>query len=192
MLFASTNVGKINEVKEILRINIISLKDIDKKIVINENKNTFMENAILKAKEVYKETNIPTIADDSGLEIEVLNGFPGVFTNRFLGNDATDSLKNQEILKLMNDKENRTCFFTCCIAYYDGKNLITKEAKLQGKISRYENINQGFGFDSIFLYNNKFLSDMSILEKNEISPRKIALINLAKDKNFQKCVDFVD
>ena len=187
MLFASTNLGKIKEVKEILNIDIKSLNDIDKNINIIESGNTFLENAIIKAKTVYNETNIPTIADDSGLEITCLNGFPGVRTHRFLkGNDHD---RNQKILKLMQDKSNRTCYFTCSIAYFDGINLITKEYKLEGSIAYREKINMGFGFDSIFLYKGKYLSDMTIEKKNKISPRNKALEMLKVDKNFQKNID---
>ena len=193
MLFASNNQGKVLEVEKILNKKIMSLKDIKEIIEIDENKDTFLENAILKAKEIYKITNIPTIADDSGLEIDALNGFPGVLTNRFLGKNKTDSEKNQEILKLMKDKKNRTCYFTCAIAYYDGVNLLTYEEKLEGKIAKVENINQGFGFDSIFLYNDKYLSDMSIFDKNKISPRQIALTKLAKDEIFlKKDIDLIN
>ena len=191
MLFASNNLGKIKEVKDILKIDIKSLKDINQNIEVIEDQETFMENAIKKAKEIFRLTGIPTIADDSGLEIDILNGFPGVLTHRFLGDDSSDSDRNQEILKLLQNKENRTCYFTCCIAFYDGINLITHEYRLKGEISKYEHINNGFGFDSIFLYNNKFLSDMSLDEKNQVSPRKIALTNLAKDKIFQKNLDLM-
>ena len=191
MLFASNNLGKIKEVKDILKIDIKSLKDINQNIEVIEDQETFMENAIKKAKKIYELTGIPTIADDSGLEIDALNGFPGVLTHRFLGKNSSDSDRNQEILKLLQNKENRTCYFTCCIAFYDGINLITHEYRLKGEISKYEHINNGFGFDSIFLYNNKFLSDMSLDEKNQVSPRKIALTNLAKDKIFQKNLDLM-
>ncbi len=183
MLFASTNLGKINEVKEILGVNIKSLNDI-KKIEIIENGNTFLENAILKAKEVYKQTGIPTISDDSGLEIPALNGFPGILTHRFL--DGPDTRRNQEILRLMKNKKNRICYFTCSIAYFDGMNLVTYEYKLKGCIAYKEKINNGFGFDSIFLYNGKYLSDMTIIEKNNISPRRKALEKLKVDKFFKK------
>jgi len=192
MLFASNNLGKVCEAREILNINLLSLKDIDKEIEVNENGETFMENAILKAKEVYRQTGIPAISDDSGLLIDALDGFPGVLTNRFLGNDKTDSEKNQAILKKMDGIFNRTCYFVCSVAYFDGINLITSEYSLKGEIAKEENINKGFGFDSIFLYNGKYLSDMSILEKNKISPRQIALTNLVNDKNFQKNVDFIN
>ena len=188
MIFASKNLGKIKEVKDILKIDIKSLNDINKEITINEYGNTFLENAILKSKEIYNQLGIPCIADDSGLEIDALNGFPGVKTHRFLA--GSDSERNQEILKLMKDKDNRTCYFTCCIAYFDGINLITSEYKLKGTIALEEKINKGFGFDSIFLYNNKYLSDMDLDEKNKISPRRFALEKLKVDKNFQKNIDF--
>ncbi|MBR3660666.1 MAG: RdgB/HAM1 family non-canonical purine NTP pyrophosphatase [Bacilli bacterium] len=188
MILASNNLEKVKEIREILGIDIKSLNDLDKKIEIKENGTTFLENASLKAKEVYIQTGIPCIADDSGLEIEALNGFPGVKTHRFL--NGTDSNRNQEILRLMKNKKNRTCYFTCAIAFFDGINLETYEYSLKGTIAQVERINNGFGFDSIFLYNNKYLSDMTTSEKNKISPRKIALTKLKLDKNFQKYIDF--
>lgn len=189
MIFASNNQGKIAEVKEILKTDIKSLKDMNLNINIKEDKETFLENAILKAQEIYKLTNTPALADDSGLEIDALNGFPGVLTHRFLGENKTDSERNQEILRLIKDKKNRTCYFTSAIAFYDGINLITKEYRLKGEISEYEHINNGFGFDSIFLYNGIFLSDMTIDLKNSISPRKMALTYLVNDKDFKKILN---
>ena len=185
MIFASSNIGKVNEVKKILNREIKSLNDLEEEFDIDETGNTFLENAILKAKFIYDKTKIPSIADDSGLEIDALDGFPGVKTHRFL--DGTDSDRNQEILKLMKDKKDRTCYFTCCMAYFDGINLKTFEYKLKGKIAEIEKINNGFGFDSIFLYNGKYLSNMSMEEKNNISPRAIVLKKLS---NFlQKNID---
>lgn len=188
MIFASSNEGKIKEVKKILNIDIKSLNDLDEKIEINETGNTFLENAILKAKEIYNKTGIPTIADDSGLEIDALNGFPGVKTHRFL--EGTDLDRNKEILRRMNNIKNRTCYFVCSIAYFDGINLETSEYRLKGSIANSVNENNGFGFDSIFLYKGKYLSDMDINEKNMISPRKKALIILKNSKILQKNVDF--
>ena len=188
MLFASYNLGKVKEIKEILGIDIKSLEGLEENFEIVENGKTFLENASLKARYVYEKTKIPTIADDSGLVIPTLNGFPGVMTHRFL--EGNDHDRNQEILRLMKNKESRICYFTCAIAYFDGINLISKEYSLEGEIAPYEKINNGFGFDSIFLYKGKYLSDMSMSEKNEISPRRIALSKLKLDKNFQKNIDF--
>ncbi len=191
LFFASSNKGKILEVRSILKMNILSLNDLNKKIEIEENGKTFLENAIIKAKTIYEITNLPTIADDSGLEIKALNGFPGVLTKRFLGDLKSDHERNQAILEKMNGVKDRTCYFTCCFAYYNGFNLITSEYKLEGKVALVEKIDQGFGFDSIFLYKNKYLSSMNIEEKNKISPRKKALEKLAVDTNFQKNIDLI-
>ncbi len=190
MLFASNNLGKVKEVEDILKVKVMSLKDINKDIKVNENGNTFLENAIIKAKEVYKITKIPTIADDSGLEITALNNFPGVLTNRFLGSNKSDSEKNQALLKMMEGKKDRTCYFVCSFAYFDGINLETSEYRLNGMVANSEKIGNGFGFDSIFLYNGKYLSEMTLKEKNQISPRRFALEKLKESKKMQKNVDF--
>ena len=188
MIFASNNLGKIKEVKDILNINILSLNDINKKIKINENGKTFLENAIIKAKEIYKNTSIPTISDDSGLEIVSLNNFPGVKTHRFLKGSDLD--RNKAILKMMENIKDRTCYFVCSIAYFNGIDLETFEYRLKGTIAKCIKEGNGFGFDSIFLYKGKYLSEMTLEEKNKISPRKKALLKLKKSKNFKKNVDF--
>lgn len=186
MIFASYNLNKIEEVKKILENDIKSLNDIPKKINITETGKTFQENAVIKAKTVFNITKIPTIADDSGLEIIALNNFPGVKTHRFIS--GSDSDRNKKILELMKNIKNRTCYFITSIAYYDGKKLKIYESRLKGNIAYKENQHNGFGFDSIFLYKGKYLSDMTILEKNKISPRRIALEQLKN--NLKKNVDF--
>ena len=188
MIFASYNLGKIKEVESILKTKVMSLNDLKIDIEINENGKTFKENASIKAKTIYNLTKIPTIADDSGLEIIALNGFPGINTHRFF--KGSDSDRNQEILRLMKNKKNRTCYFTCCMAYYNGISLITSEYHLKGNIALKENINNGFGFDSIFLYKGKYLSNMNLIEKNKVNPRRFALEKLKQNKKFQKNVDF--
>ena len=191
MLFATTNLGKVKEVEDILKTKVLSLNDLIYIIEVDENGKTFLENAIIKAKTIYEKTKIPTLAEDSGLEIEVLNGFPGVLTNRFLGENKTDSEKNQALLNMMKDKENRNCQFVSAFAFYDGKHLETSESVLKGTIAYREQINMGFGFDSIFLYKDKFLSDMTIPEKNKISPRQKALKNLG-NIFLQKDIDLIN
>ncbi len=190
MLFATNNLNKVLEVENILNKKILSLKDININIDIEENGKTFEENAIIKAQKIYELTKIPTISEDSGLEIPILNGFPGVKTNRFLGKNKTDSDRNQKILEMMKDKKNRTCYFTSSFAYYDGKNLQTFTSTLKGTIAYIEHINMGFGFDSIFLYNNKYLSNMNIDSKNKISPRTKSLKKL--QVFLQKNIDLIN
>ena len=102
IVVATNNKGKIKEIKEILKeYELLTLKDINCDIEVEEDKNTFEENAKKKAKEVSKLVDMPCIADDSGICIEVFNGWPGVHTARFLGENVTQEERNQAILKKM-------------------------------------------------------------------------------------------
>ena len=108
LLVATNNEGKLKEIQDILsNYEVISLKDIELEIKVKEDGETFEENAIKKAEYIYEKTNIPCIADDSGLEIESLGGWPGVLTARFLGEDkATNKYarqRNEYILEKMKD-----------------------------------------------------------------------------------------
>ena len=182
IVVATNNKGKLIEIKKILsEYEILSLNDLGVKIDVNEDGNSFKENAIKKAKEVFKVTNIPCISDDSGLCIDVLDGWPGIKTARFLGDEASDKDRNDYILNKMIDKigDERTVKFVCDIAYVDDKNVIVTEGVIKGKIAKEERGNNGFGFDSIFeLDNKKTLSELTNEEKNALSSRKIALEKL--------------
>ena len=191
IIVATNNKGKLIEIKKILSdYEIFSLNDLGLKIDIEEDGNSFKENAIKKAKEVFKITNIPCLSDDSGLCIEVLNDWPGIKTARFLGDDASDKDRNDYILTKLIDKNDyeRIAKFVCDIAYVDCKNVIVTEGVIKGRIAKEERGDNGFGFDSIFeLENKKTLSELTNEEKNAISSRKIALeklkIELQKIKN---------
>lgn len=182
IVVATNNSGKLREIKEILKdYEIISLKDLNLNIKIMEDGKTFKENALKKAKEVFKATNIPSIADDSGLCIDSLNGFPGINTARFLGESASDNDRNNYILEKMKDKKEseRTAEVVCSIAYVDEKNEYVVEGVIKGKIPYQKRGNNGFGFDSIFeLENGKTLAELEEYEKNNVSSRKIALKKL--------------
>lgn len=182
IVVATNNKGKLIEIKKILNdYEILSLNDLGLKIDVNEDGNSFKENSIKKAKEVFKVTNIPCISDDSGLCIDVLDGWPGIKTARFLGDEASDKDRNDYILNKMIDKisDERTAKFVCDIAYVDDKNVIVTEGIIKGKIAKEERGNNGFGFDSIFeLDNKKTLSELTNEEKNALSSRKIALEKL--------------
>ncbi len=182
ILIATNNKGKLEEIKQILKgYDLISLKDIDCNIEVEENQKTFEGNSKKKAKEISLATNMPCIADDTGLCIDVFDGWPGVYTNRFLGKDATEEQKNQAILEKMKNLEGnkRNAKFKCVMTYYENGKFIVAKGEVKGKIAKRPRGTNGFGFDSIFeLDNGKTYAELSEKEKNEISHRKKALENL--------------
>ena len=180
IVIASSNKGKIKEIQEILNnYKIISLKElnIDINIEIKEDGKNFLENAIKKATEISKFVDGKlSIADDSGIEIEYLNGFPGVHTKRWM--EGTDRQRNLAILDKLKGvpKEKRKITFITAIALTDGKELITAEGKIDGYVSENIRGENGFGFDEIFeLYDGRTLAELSSDEKNKISSRRKAL-----------------
>ena len=182
IIVATNNLGKLKEIRAILdNYEVISLKDLNLNIDIVEDGKTFEENALKKAREVFKITNMPSIADDSGLCIDSLKGFPGINTARFLGDNATDDDRNNYILEKMKDKNDneRIAKVICSIAYVDNKNEYIVEGVIKGRIAYKKRGNNGFGFDPIFeLENGKTLAELKSYEKNNVSSRKIALEKL--------------
>lgn len=178
IVIASGNAGKIKEAQEILKeFKITSIKDAGIDIDVEEDKDTFEGNAIKKAEVIANKLNgKKCIADDSGIEIEYLNGFPGVVTKRwFEGTDRERNLKLIEKLKGVS-KENRKIKFTTAIALSDGKNTICELGIIDGFVAEEVKGENGFGFDEIFeLENGKTLAELTQEEKNQISARKIAL-----------------
>lgn len=184
IVVATNNLGKLKEIQEILKgYELLSLKDINCKIEVKEDQETFEENAKKKAKETEELTNMPCIADDSGLCIEAFGGWPGVYTDRFLGEDATPSQKNEAILEKMKNlkEEERKAKVICVMAYYENGEFIVAKGEIEGKIAKEPRGENGFGFDPIFeLENGKTYAELSEREKNSISHRKRALENLEK------------
>ncbi len=182
MIVATNNQGKLKELKEILNhYEIYSLRERNIDIDVEEDQATFYGNALKKAKEIYEIVKEPVIADDSGLCINILGDWPGVLTHRFLGEDATEIDRNEAILEKMKDYqgEDRKANFICNLVYYDGENIVVGEGILEGVISCNRRGNNGFGFDEIFeLENGKTLAELSSSDKNKISSRYLAILEL--------------
>ena len=189
LIIASNNQGKINEIKKVLNdmpINVFSLKDIGLDIDVEEDGITFEENAKKKSEEIYKElikrgeSNFIVMSDDSGLEVEYLNGEPGVYSARYAGEHGNDKKNNEKLLLNLKgvSYDNRNARFVCQLALINDKNIYKSvTGTVNGYILEEERGRDGFGYDSLFLYEpfNKTFAELTIEEKNDISHRGIAL-----------------
>lgn len=181
IVLASANKGKIREISDMLpEFKVVGYKDMGLDFEIEENGKTFYENALIKAKAVSEALNLPALADDSGLEVDALNGAPGIYSARY-SESGTDEDNNKLLLKNLEGKE-RTARFVCCMVYYDKGEIITHFGKTEGEILLSEQGNNGFGYDPLFLsYDlNKSLGIASEQEKNSISHRSRALSGIIK------------
>ena len=184
IVIATNNKGKIREIKQILNnYELLTLNDINCSIEIEEDQETFEGNSLKKAKEISQKTNMPCIADDSGLCIDAFDGWPGVYTARFLGENASQEERNNAILEKMKKLKNneRTARVRCVMTYYEKGKIIVGKGEIEGKIAKKPRGNNGFGFDPIFeLEDGRTYAQLEENEKNSISHRKKALENLKK------------
>ena len=183
IIIASNNAGKIREVQEILsEYTVISIKELGVDINVEEDQDTFEKNAIKKAETISKKLEgRKCLADDSGIEIEYLNGFPGVYTKRWC--EGTDRERNLAIIEKLKDipKEKRKIKFVTAIAISDGNHTISSQSNIYGYVSESVRGENGFGFDEIFeLEDGRTLAELSQQEKNQISSRRKVLENLKK------------
>lgn len=183
IIVATTNEGKMEEIRLIMAdtdIKIFSLKEVGIDTEIIEDGKTFEENAIIKAKAIMEETGSVVIADDSGLEVDYLDKQPGIYSARFLGNDTPYTVKNNEIIKrLENAKgEERSARFVCAIAaaFPDGS-IFTTRGTIEGYINHKEQGENGFGYDPIVYIPEyeKTTAELTMEQKNAISHRRKAL-----------------
>ena len=178
IIMASGNKGKIKEAQEILEnYEIIPMNEIGIEIDVEEDQNTFEGNARKKAETIAKKLEGKMcLADDSGIQIEYLDGFPGVFTKRW--HKGTDRERNEALIEKLNGvpHEKRKIKFVTAMALSDGKKTIIAVGEIQGYVAESPRGENGFGFDEIFeLENGKTLAELSSEEKNEISSRRKAL-----------------
>ncbi|MBT4849662.1 RdgB/HAM1 family non-canonical purine NTP pyrophosphatase [Candidatus Parcubacteria bacterium] len=192
LLIATHNPGKFSEIKkqlEPLGLELVSLTDLGIKDDFEETGQTFEENALGKAKFYYNIAKIPTLADDSGLSVGVLDGEPGVKSRRWPGYEASDEELLQMLLDKMKDvpQKQRTAKFVCVMALYDGKKEIITRGEKDGLITKEQMcpIKKGISYSSVFILkgSNKVSSELSIEEKNAVSHRGIALEELIKQIN---------
>lgn len=198
ILLGTKNKHKIIEMKRILLdklkdedLEIISLNDVEDVIEPIEDGKSFSKNALIKAKYYYELFKIPTIADDSGVSVDALNGEPGIFSARYASTNnenSSNKANRDKLLEVMKDVTNRSAYYTCAIAYYSSNNEIITEGYSYGKIL-YEEIGEnGFGYDIIF-YSNELDKPLGLAtedEKDSISHRAKAINKLVDVLNEQK------
>lgn len=189
LVIASNNKGKIKEYKQLLEpfgYDVISQSEAGINIEVEETGTTFAENSALKARAIRKIADVcAVLADDSGLEIDALNGEPGVYSARY-GGLKTDEDRNSLVLEKMKDvpDEKRTARFVCTIHFIkENGEEIAVSGKVEGKIG-YEPLGEnGFGYDPIFMYGDKSFAQVSADIKNSVSHRANALKMLIERLN---------
>ncbi|MGB5895835.1 MAG: RdgB/HAM1 family non-canonical purine NTP pyrophosphatase [Ignavibacteriaceae bacterium] len=186
IIIASQNEGKVKEVVQILNdlnVEIISLADLNEYIEIIEDGDSFEANALIKAKQVYNKFKLPTIADDSGLVVEQLNGAPGIYSARYADEDGNDKANNKKLLdELKNYPEPHIAKFVCAAVFYNGQELHTEIGEFNGRIIDEEQGTHGFGYDPLFVPDGYSITsaEMKPVIKNSISHRFNAFNNLKK------------
>lgn len=182
LLIASSNEGKIREIRQIMKgYKVLSLKDVGIDADVEETGTSFEENAIIKAREICRLSGMPSIADDSGLCVDYLNGAPGIYTARFAGEDKDDEANIQKLLGLLEGADNRRASFVsaAAVCFPDGTETVVR-GECEGIIADKKYGNGGFGYDPVFfteVYGRTF-GELSDDEKNAISHRKIAFEKL--------------
>lgn len=176
ILLATFNKHKVHEISQLLcssDIELLSLDHIGHEEEIIEDGTSFIENALIKAETIFKKYKIPTLADDSGICIDALDGKPGINSARFAGENTSSKDKNHLIIDLLKGNDNRNAHYTCALAYIDENEKFIVEKYCHGTIIEKETGNNGFGYDPIFYIEsaNMTLAEISLDEKNKISHR---------------------
>ena len=186
LLFATSNKNKVLEIKKVLpkEFNIKRLDDIGFCEEIPENENTIEGNAIFKANYMYKKYNLNVFADDTGLEVDSLNGKPGVHSARYAGISKNSRDNINKLLKKLKNKKNRKARFKTVIALILNSKIHTFEGVVEGIITKKPKGENGFGYDPVFIPRGytKTFGELSLEEKNSISHRSLAM---------NKLIDFI-
>ena len=198
VVIATHNRDKMKEIQGAisdLGWEVISLYDFPKIGEIEENGKTLEENALIKAREVFEKTGLPTISDDTGLEVDALDGAPGVYTARYAGENCSYSDNVNKMLKDMNKvpMPNRGAKFKTVMVFKDENKELIVEGIVKGKISRESRGDDGFGYDPIFYVTeyDKTFAEMTMSEKNKISHRGNAINHLINSIK-QNCPEYTN
>ena len=191
LIIASSNQNKLLEFKKILgdKITLYNLSDYNINKEIPEDEDTIKKNAMFKAKFIYNQTGKNVFADDTGLEIDSLNGEPGVYSARYSGKEKNSEKNIQLVLNNLKNKINRNARFKTIISLIHNGKCLNFEGIVNGKITLKKRGINGFGYDSIFQPNGYSMTfgEMENGEKNRISHRSIAInkmINYLKENNL--------
>ncbi len=184
LVFATNNNHKLKEVKQLLpdSIELLSLRDIDCDDDIAETGSTIRDNAFIKARYIYEKFGMNCFADDTGLEVDALDGRPGVYSARFAGPSGRSEQNIEKLLTELKGIENRKANFRTAISLMIDGVETTFEGIINGAITSFESGDKGFGYDPVFLPDgyDKTFAQMSDIEKNSISHRGIAVKKLVE------------
>lgn len=181
ILIATTNEGKLREYARLLggvpSLTLDTVASLAQPVVVDEDQDSFEGNALKKAREIAAVAKVPCLADDSGLEVDALDGRPGVYSARYSGDDATDVSNNEKLLDELGDlpDERRTARFRCAIAVVDaqGRTVAAVDGACEGRIARAPRGTHGFGYDPVFVPDGyvRTMAELGLAEKNKISHR---------------------
>jgi len=185
LIIASNNKHKVSEIKEILKGKFKNIYSLDEKgidIEIEENGETFYDNALIKAKAIYDITGMPVIADDSGLSVDSLGGDPGVYSARYAGYPCNDINNNEKLLGNLVDKDRTAHFISEVVLYISPGRIISGKGTVDGEILFEGRGTGGFGYDPLFYCPEigKTFAEATSYEKNSVSHRARALNDLIK------------
>jgi len=181
LIFATHNQNKVQEVNAVFKgFSILSLADLDYNKEIEETENTFVGNALLKARHVFDVFKTPVFSDDSGLEVVALNGAPGVYSARYAGEEKNHAKNNAKLLAALANESNRTAQFKTVIAYKDETTELTFEGIVKGSIAKQISGSGGFGYDPLFIPEsyNKTFGELPSAVKLRLSHRSRAIAKL--------------
>ncbi len=184
LVFATHNPNKIREIRQVLppHVTLLTLEDIGCREEIQETADSLEGNALLKASFVLKNYGYPCFADDTGLEVDALDGAPGVFSARYAGTPKNEAKNTEKLLREMQDKTNRKAQFTTVIALCDGKESYLFRGEVEGEITESPKGEKGFGYDPVFRPKGfeKTFAELTLQEKNRISHRARAVTQLLR------------